>query len=95
MHFRTKNTFKISTTLMQLRQCLETLLKLCFLKKINFFIFSDSFDMLMSKILKKNNYLIHFQIKNTLNQNRYLDSRCPRFPKKLFKMKFFYVFKLF
>jgi len=92
MHFRTKNTFKISTTLMQLRQCLETLLKLCFLKKLIFLYFQIVLICWCQKYLKKTIILIHFQIKNTLNQNRYLDSGCPRFQKKLFKIKFFLYF---
>jgi hypothetical protein len=78
MRFRTKSTFKISTTLVQLRQCLKTLLKLCFLKKLIFLYFQ--IVLIRQKyFFKKIIILIHFQIKNTLNQNHYLDSGCPRF----------------
>jgi len=62
---------------------------LFFLLQINiFFIFSDYFDVLISKIIffkiKKNIVLIHFQVKITLKSNR---NHTSKHAKLIFKIK--------
>jgi hypothetical protein len=54
-------------------------LKINFLFKINFFIFSNRFDMLRSKIIFLKIYiiLIYFRTKNTLNRNHYQTLKHP------------------
>jgi len=99
MRFRTKSTFKISTTLVQLRQCLKTLLKLCFLKKLIFLYFQIVLIRWCQKyFFKKNNYFNTFPNKKHFKPEPLLRLQVSAFPKikkKLFKIKKNYVFKLF
>jgi len=47
--------------------------KIFFLFWIDFFIFLEDYDVLISKIIKKNTILIYFQIKNILKYHSHSD----------------------